>query len=130
MHDHVRSFEEKNAALNPMYADNVEDFAFIVLHKLSNDEFEKYGTILEQIYINEIMQHIQLYNVSTYSEQHIYNNLLDIFKISDHTNKAFRNALGMYPCMLGSQPERRVNAFINRAIDAAMEREESNVGTD
>lgn len=130
--DHVRLFKEKKSEQNPMYSDNIEDFAFMVLHKQTEKEYETYGTILEHIYMNKIADDIPLYNVSVVDKQFIYFSLEYLFGVTDNINKSFRKFLGMTPCMLKENPKRRFNAFINRAIDEAMERDrrENNVGTD
>ena len=47
---HKYCFSVKSKA-NPMYDKPVEDFVFLVLQKMSNEEFQKYGGIVEHLFI-------------------------------------------------------------------------------
>lgn len=58
-----RSNFRKKSNTNSMYKEPIENFAFLVLRKMTNEEFEKYGDMMEQLFIERAkMDWMPVYN--------------------------------------------------------------------
>lgn len=64
-----RAYFSCKSKSNPMYSKPIEDFTFLVLDKLSQDEFERFGGILEHLFIIQARRSkLGLYNRNKTSE--------------------------------------------------------------
>ena len=105
---HVRAFCS-NSKLNAMYSENIDNFTFIILHKLGKQEYEEYGEVLEQLYMIEAKQHyIELYNTKIVTNDSYFRYWLQLqFGTESHLRKTVYDRCGMMPYNMQRSVKRR-----------------------
>lgn len=86
--------------INPMYREPVENFAFVVLYKMSRTDFEKYGTMFEDLLIASAVRD----NMKLYNQNKVYRDatgsVLFAFGIYDAIKKSIQSEVGHTPWMI------------------------------
>lgn len=95
-----RSRFRNRSEINPMYREPVENFAFVVLYKMSRADFEKYGTMFEDLFIASAVRD----NMKLYNQNKVYRDatgsVLFAFGIYDAIKKSIQAEVGHTPWML------------------------------
>lgn len=95
-----RSRFRSRSEINPMYKEPVENFVFVVLYKMSKPDFEKYGTMFEDLLIASAVRD----NMKLYNQNKVYRDatgsVLFAFGIYDAIKKSIQSEVGRTPWML------------------------------
>lgn len=95
-----RSNFKRKANVNEMYCSPIEDFVFLILYKMNDYEFNKFGAIVENIYIRYIQQRwsFKLYNrTDRYDvDGFILEMLSEQLSPGEHLNNAFSSRIGRF----------------------------------
>ena len=98
-HIHNRFMQHRHNFRNPdakllMYKEPINHFTFMVLHKLPDDEFEKYGNIYEMLYIYSAREQ----NISVYNKVDVHDDLSRLFcyllDVRDNLYNTIRSTTG------------------------------------
>lgn len=77
-----------------MYSDNIDDFAFIVLEKLSEDIYKQFGSIYELAYMKKSLQYGNvLYNKHPKGIREIENKMISDFLLHLNIGSTFKNII-------------------------------------
>lgn len=79
--------DQSNAA--PMYQEPMENFAFVILHKLSNEDFERFGDFVEDLYIIWAKES----KVEVYNRQKVYDDISTLLVYHFDMDKNFSRAI-------------------------------------
>lgn len=102
--NHKYNFKTGNKKF-PMYQEPIEHFAFLVLCKLTEKEYERFGDMLEELYIFQARRmNIPVYNRNLISDR-IYS-VLWVFKVEEHIAKAIKEKYGRRSCDICKMGER------------------------
>ena len=122
---HRSNFSRKSAT-NKMYSHPIEDFIFLVCHKMNDEEFGKYGAIIENLYIRYVQQKWQfkLYNdTERYDiDSVILETLSELVSPGKHLDKAFRSRIGRFSCNITRSSARTRRQLL---VDAKMKEEQA-----
>lgn len=95
-----RSRFRSRSEINPMYLEPVEHFAFVILYKMSRADFEKYGTMFEDLLIASAVRD----NIKLYNQNKVYRDatgsVLFAFGIYDAIKKSIQSEVGHTPWMI------------------------------
>lgn len=90
-----RSYFSSKHGSNPMYQEPVENFKFLLLDKLSQEEFERFGGVLEHLFIIQAMRSkLGLYNQNKTSED-ATGDFLWLMKTEEKLRGAVTESLGV-----------------------------------
>lgn len=96
---HRSNFKAKSN-INPMYQEPIENFVFLVLYKMSDEDFEKYNRMFEDLFIASAERNrMGLYNRNkTYGDATA--SVLWAFGIYDNIENSIYEKIGCMPWML------------------------------
>ena len=87
---HKHRFKIKSN-VNPMYSESIDNFVFLVLYKMSEEEHKKFGLIWEELFMVEAIEsNLKLYNRSP---RHPGNNIAVSLQYALHTHKCLDSAV-------------------------------------
>ena len=82
---------------NPMYEEPIDDFAFLVLQKMTANEYKKYGSLMELLFIIQAQQSgMKVYNQNKLRKD-ATDNVLGTLKVEEMLYGAIREKLNVRP---------------------------------
>lgn len=94
---HREKFVSESSS-NSMYKEPIDNFVFFVVYKMSEDEYNRFGLILEELYMVQAKEHFSLYNLHPYSPgSGVCYSLQDIFETKSTLNTAIKTTCGVRP---------------------------------
>jgi len=98
---HRQNFKQKSGT-SPMYKEPLDNFTFLILRKMSDEEFKKYGVIMEMMYISQSIEFgMGVYNhMSVYDHVYAYNLILGLLDVESSLMYAVKDAVGRTPAQV------------------------------
>lgn len=123
---HRRNFALKSKT-NEMYKEPVDDFAFIVLLELSDDEHAKMGRLLESLFIAKALREgIKVYNQNKVS-QDVTGEILFFFGIYDMIDDRIKEEVGQAPWNLKMMKDETKRYYLRRMRSERPNRRNDNI---
>lgn len=112
-----RSNFRTHSGSNPMYKEPLEHFVFLVLRKMTDEEYAKYGYMMEQLFIERAeMDYMRVYNKN--SRHSAICRVFEAFDMYDTIQDEIRKACGTRRCWL-----KQMNAKSRQDVLDKMRRE-------
>ena len=90
---HKQNFKKKSDTLS-MYKEPIENFVFVVLLKMSDAEYDRFGDLLETVFIHQAIEwNIPVYNCSK-TQYTLTSDVLMAFGVWGNLRQAIFNATG------------------------------------
>ena len=97
---HISNFSAKSKS-SMMYSEPIENFVFLVLQKMTDEEFEKYGALLEHLFIIKAQErHIGVYNRNKLWKDATAD-VLGTLKIDEKLIESIKEKCGRSPTIIG-----------------------------
>ena len=92
-----RSNFRTHSESNPMYDEPIDDFAFLILQKMKENEYKKYGSLMEFLFVIQAQKSgMEVYNQNKLQKD-ATNNVLGTLKVEEMLYGAIREKLNVRP---------------------------------
>ena len=108
---HKRNFRVKSKT-NTMYNEPIENFVFLILDKMKQDEFAKYGDMVEQLFIAQAQRNnFGVYNQNKTDEDVTWR-ARSVFQTEEKLYGAIQNSCHVLPWTIRMMSERKRRAVL------------------